>query len=149
MPYYAAKALMEIGDSRGVEAILAVLRYKVSSGAPENYRNRRDQTFRALQDIGGPAALRLVRGMLGHEDKQVRRLAVRALGVIGGTDDFDVLLATLTDREKDIRREAVEALAAVGGTRALGALRAALEDKDKGVRICAMRALEQMDDPAS
>jgi len=145
MPCVAAKALLDIGSSRGVDAVLIQMwNYK------EPWPGKRpEQMVRALKDVGGSAMSRAAhnaRGAFGHQDKEVRRLAARALGIVGSRDDIGVLHAALADQDKDVRSAVVEALGKIADARSVEPLKSRLRDKEKGVRDAALAALGKIDD---
>jgi uncharacterized membrane protein YhaH (DUF805 family) len=165
----AAKELGEIGDSRAVEPLMAVLRGNDGSVVTE--------AVRALGKIGAPAVEPLL-AALTDADSSVRERAARALynsrrrepravepllvalkdanrsvrfwatGALGEVGDARAVnpltVVMLKDKDKGLRARAAEALGKIGDARAAKSLSAALKDDDEGVRTRAARALKKL-----
>jgi HEAT repeat protein len=85
----------------------------------------------ALRIVNTPLLQEPVRGLLAHDDWQVRVQAAKALGRIGGRADVERLVALLADREWWVRYRAAQALVELPWLKRadLEALRASLEDR--------------------
>ncbi|MGJ7914319.1 HEAT repeat domain-containing protein [Massilia sp. LXY-6] len=88
-------------------------------------------TLAALRIVNTPLLQQAVRGLLAHEDWQVRVQAAKALGRIGERADTARLVALLADREWWVRYRAAQALAELPWLRRaeLDDLRASLDDR--------------------
>jgi len=99
----AAGALGQIGDTRAVDALAAIL----------NDTLDRDAAFSALVTIGAPCVPALV-ATLKDDKFSVRTDAAKALGQIGDARAVEPLIATLRDSKEPVREAAAEALDRLG-----------------------------------
>ena len=85
----------------------------------------------ALRSVATPGLRGTVRGLLAHDDWQVRVLAAKALGRIGDASDVARLAALLGDREWWVRYRAAQAIVDLPwlGRAELDALHASLSDR--------------------
>jgi HEAT repeat protein len=102
----------------------------------------------ALMQIGAPALTRL-RGMLRHEDAEVRATAAELIGLIGEASDASELIGLLRDPSAEVRAKSAHALGRLGAGQAAAMLRGALGDRIFFVRAAAARALGQLGDRPS
>ena len=97
----------------------------------------------------GDAALTSLRGLISHEDPDVRAVAVELLGLTGDASDSVQLIARLRDPAAEVRAKAAHALGRLGAADAALALRGALGDRIFFVRAASARALGQIGDRPS
>jgi len=102
----------------------------------------------ALMRIGSPALTRL-RGLLRHDDANVRATAAELIGLIGEASDSAELIALLRDPSAEVRAKSAHALGRLGAGEAAAMLRGALGDRIFFVRAAAARALGQLADRPS
>jgi HEAT repeat protein len=133
----AVEALGEIGDSRAVEPLIAVLN--------SDNKNVRLVAAKALVKIGDPRVVEPLVAALKDMDRDVAEAAADALGQIGDARTVEPLVAALKDKDKRVRRAAARALSLIGDARAVEPLVAALKDMDGDVRRPAARALKRLD----
>jgi HEAT repeat protein len=134
----AAKALLQIGDTRAVGPLIAALQ--------DSDCSVREAAVDALGQIGGARAIEHLVAALKDEDGDVRQAAAHALAQIGAPA-VEPLIALY--KKTDFRVPAVKALGQIGGTRAVEFLVAALKDKDIDVRRAATEALGRIGTPAT
>ncbi|TAK34258.1 MAG: hypothetical protein EPO21_09935 [Chloroflexota bacterium] len=162
----AAMALGQIGETRAVEPLLAVLRddnsdVRGSAAAAlgkigdaraveplvaalrSNSLNVRSKATDALVKIGSPAVEPLT-AALRDDDSNVRWIAAETLWKIGDQLAVDPLVAALRDDDSDVRWIAAEALGKIGDQRVVEPLVAALRDGSMRVRKGAASALDAL-----
>ncbi len=106
-------------------------------------------TFKALGEIGDPAAVQPLANQLVADNDEVRARAARALGLIGDTRAVDPLGETLaTDEVDTVRAGAAWALRQIGTHGALATASEAVDDGSYIVEAEAERAAEALDEPA-
>ncbi len=118
----AIKSLSEIGDVTAVGPILVVLAHEQlrakttgrSSLAVERSAGQ------ALDGLCTEAAIPILEGLLGHEEPEVREVAVKRLARIGSPEVAAALEARLTDSDPIIRRSAARGLREIGWAPAAG-----------------------------
>jgi HEAT repeat protein len=132
---HAAKKLGDIGDSRAVQPLIAVL----------NDDKTGIRAADALAQIGKPSVEPLT-DALKHESPIGRRNAALALGKIGDDRGVNSLIHALKDSDLIVRRNAVQALGEIRDTSAVEPLIDALTDKVPVVRRYAASALGEIED---
>ena len=135
----ATRSLALLGAAVAVEAIVEEL---------ANNRVQRAVGGWALMKIGTPALTRL-RGLLRHEDANVRAVAAELIGLIGEASDSPELIELLRDPSAEVRAKSAHALGRLGAGEAAAMLRGALGDRIFFVRAAAARALGQIGDRPS
>jgi hypothetical protein len=135
----ATRSLALLGASVAVEAIVEEL---------ANDRVQRAVGGWALMTIGAPALTRL-RGLLRHEDANVRAVAAELIGLIGEASDSPELIGLLRDPSAEVRAKSAHALGRLGAGDAAAMLRGALGDRIFFVRAAAAGALGQLGDRPS
>jgi HEAT repeat protein len=135
--YDAAEALGEIGDTRAIEPLTAVLTHSELSGV-------RWKAAEALSKIGTPAVDALV-GALQHSDDDVRWKAAIALGETGDPRAIDPLISLLCDEDRFVKSRAAYALGLIGEP-AVEPLICALREGDGNLRWGAAIALGKIRD---
>jgi HEAT repeat protein len=135
----AASALGQIGDSRAVEPLIAVL-----SDADAGVRHN---AASALGQIGDPRAVEPLIGVLSDSVVYVRCCTVESLGQIGDPDAVQPLIAVLSDPEAHVRRRAAYALGQIGDPDAVQPLITLLSDPHELVRFYGAGALARIADP--
>lgn len=128
---HAAESLYkvtQIGDGRALRRALAQtgnLRLRLMAAA-------------ALGKCGSPAAMRVLRGTLGHDDPEIRRIAAWVLGRIGDQRDIAPLKDGLKRASDPLTRCYFEhSLAALGDADGRQALLKNLTDDEPAVRVYA------------
>jgi HEAT repeat protein len=102
-------------------------------------------TFKALGEIGDPAATGPLANQLAAENDQVRPYAARALGLIGDTRAVEPLADVLADDDVDeVRAAAAWALCQIGTERALDAAADFADDRSFLVEHEAGRAADAL-----
>jgi HEAT repeat protein len=155
----AAFALADLGDARGVPALLEAIRdgldvkpYRIANtgtaavpvliGALADPHNHlRSTAAEALGQIRDNSAIPALTILLSDEESFVRATAVRALGSFGAEAPLSPIIARLRDESPWVRVRAAEALGGIGGAAAVIALDDALNDPDYDVRIRAAAAI--------
>ncbi len=141
------EALAGIGGQDAVDALISALKNQhirlkqtreksTAAVAADEYR-----ALAAALGKCGPAGLNPLIGLLGSEDKDVRRWAARALGLLGDTAALSPLVDRLQDPRSEVKQEAARALGALGDRRALQPLTKVLAGRDPEVRSAAAEAL--------
>jgi hypothetical protein len=97
----------------------------------------------------GEAALPSLRGLVEHQDADIRATAVELVGLTGGASDSGRLIERLRDPAAEVRAKAAHALGRLGAANAAVALRVALGDRIFFVRAAAASALGQIGDRPS
>jgi ParB family chromosome partitioning protein len=99
---------------------------------------------------GNPRANKLLEGLLGAGEEQVRRAALEGLRALEGQSSLRPLELALGVRKRDVGVAAVEALAELGKTddQAMARLVRALDDDPIEVRAAALAGLEGLYDEA-
>jgi HEAT repeat protein len=156
-------ALVDLGDPRAIEPLIAALRDENSLvhkeaaralgelGVPRVWKRLiavlrdgdsavRQAVAEALGRIGDPRAVEPLMVALQDGDSAVCRAAAEALGLIGDSRAVEPLIATL-HRDRDVHRVAAEALGRIGDPRAVEPLMVALQDRDSAVCRTAVEAL--------
>lgn len=135
---YAAIALGELGDIRGVEPLIKTL----------NHWNPGMQTCAiiALGELGDTRAVEPIIKLLNNRNDAVRINAINALGKLGDVRAVEPLINALSDKDKDMRLCTATSLGEIGDTRAVEPLINALTDKNEKVRFCAAFALGELKD---
>ncbi|MFO0758413.1 MAG: HEAT repeat domain-containing protein [Byssovorax sp.] len=115
-----------------------------------------DVSLRALSTkllgaSGNPRANKLLEGLLGAGEEQVRRAALDGLRALEGQAALRPLELALGVNKRDVGVAAVEALTALGKSddQAMARLVRALDDDPVEVRAAALAGLEQLHDAAS
>lgn len=126
--------IVEIGDTRVVEPLIAVLK-------GSQYAQMR--AAKALEKIGKAAVEPLI-NTLKDSSKEVRARVCLALGRIGDVRAVEPLTIALKDNEAFVRRRAAEALIGIGDARAVEPLIAALGDSEEDVRKKAAEGLRRI-----
>ena len=145
--YYAAHVLGEIGDTRAVPALIAMVQDNDLTG----------QAAYILGKLGDKGALPTLREALQRSgtrlldgyptDQFMLSCGLASLGDAGG---FSLLLRFLKDGESWVqRRGAAEYLGDLGDRRAVPALIVSLKDQEINVRVSAARALGKIGDATS
>jgi HEAT repeats len=135
----ATRSLALLGAAVAVEPIVEAL---------ANGRVQRAVGGWALMQIGAPALTRL-RGMLRHDDANVRATAAELIGLIGDAYDSAELIRLLHDPSAEVRAKSAHALGRLGAGQAAAMLRGALGDRIFFVRAAAARALGRLGDTPS
>jgi hypothetical protein len=135
----ATRSLGLLGASAAVPQIVAAL----AAG-----RVQRAVGGWALMKLGD-SALTSLRGLVGHQDADIRATAVELLGLTGEASDSAELVERLRDPAAEVRAKAAHALGRLGAADAAVALRTALGDRIFFVRAAAASALGQIGDRAS
>jgi HEAT repeat protein len=135
----ATRSLAVLGASVAVEPIVEAL----AAG-----RVQRAVGGWALMQIG-PSALTRLRGLLRHDDANVRATAAELIGLIGEASDSAELIGLLRDPSAEVRAKSAHALGRLGAGQAAAMLRGALGDRIFFVRAAAARALGQLADRPS
>ncbi len=141
------EALGILGHQAAVEPLTAALqnqprrikdlRGKSSTPSQENeYRSLAE----ALAKIGS-ASLSPLMGLLGSDDKDVRRWASHGLGLLKDARAFEPLVGRLQDARSDVRQSAARALGELGDRRAVQPLIKVLAGRDPDSRSAAAEAL--------
>ena len=131
-----AKILGDIGDRRGIEPLVALLKdgdAQIRSAAAE-----------ALGKSGDRRAVDPLIAALRDDDTWVRRQAAEALGMILDRRAVRPLISTLEDENRSVRRQAAVSLGWIGHRCSVRALIGALDDPDTEVRTAAQEALRQL-----
>jgi len=161
--YVAAWAIGEIGDPRGIPALVAALndrdievrRYAARSlvkfgklATPALLKalaDPSDQTrryaVRALGEIRDPDSAAALLALAGKVDREVH---LWALGRLGDRRGFETVAAAVTDPERNVRLAAIQALNDLGDERAVPVLTSALADPEWIIREWAARGLESI-----
>jgi len=155
----AVYTLGQIGDSRAVEPLIAVLQSKnhgISqwlamlskelANRIERWPDDNDSFLRrqGLHKVG----LKVLRNLgWGNATEELRQEAAIALGQIGSAEAIGALSTALGDENVYLRVRAVDALEQIGDPRAVEPLVTALQDEDAGVRARAAAALGNIGDP--
>lgn len=150
----AARALGQIGDSRAVEPLVAVLKDK------DEYSSLRLDAARALGQIGDTRAVEpLIVALKDQELGKRRSLVARALGQIGDTRAVEPLIAVLEEDhggsysggDGTLLGEGAIALARIGDPRAVEPLITFLKDHNTSAyrRGVVARALGKFGDPCT
>lgn len=104
----------------------------------------RETAVRALADVPGSSALRLLLEALADEDADVRDAAETAVGDRRSADDREVLLEKgLRHRDPRVRRSVLAALAGMGASELDDRLADLVADRDATVREAAVGVIEQ------
>jgi HEAT repeat protein len=135
----ATRSLALLGAAVAVEPIVEAL---------ANGRVQRAVGGWALMQIGAPALTRL-RGLLHHDDPNVRASAAELIGLVGEASDASELIGLLRDPSAEVRAKSAHALGRLGSGDAAAMLRGALGDRIFFVRAAAARALGQLADRPS
>ena len=135
----ATRSLALLGASVAVAPIVEAL---------ANGRVQRAIGGWALMKLGD-AALTSLRGLIRHDDADVRAVAVELLGLTGDASDTTELIARMRDPAAEVRAKTAHALGRLGANDAAVVLRDALGDRIFFVRAAAARALGQIGDRAS
>ena len=111
------------------------------------YYYRRVDALKALARLGDDRAAASLMGVLGDQEKYVRREAVLALGRLGAPEAVAPIARVLAEDEDDeARRNAARALSEFATPGALAAVEAALEDNSWSVRYAAKNAAKKIGD---
>lgn len=124
--YYASRALLEIGNERGIETMVFSLLQKLSERVnpdPKGYI----QFF--LTEAGKPVVKYLIQG-LSFDDPQARVIAANCLGDIGDPTAFEVLAKNTTNKDAKTANAVVIALGKLGDPRAIPVLLPLLASKN-------------------
>lgn len=156
----AVRALGEIGDSRAIDPLSALIeggepgerptsreavpRVTAAGGAGESYV--RSAAVAALGQIGGPRVVPALIVRLKDPDPRVREAAVTDLGKLDDPRVVEAIAASLKDDSSSVRMSAAAALRRRKDAGAVEALIAALDDEDAFVRSGAVRALGEIGD---
>jgi HEAT repeat protein len=135
----AARSLGLFGDVASAPAIVEQL---------ADGRLPRGLAAHALMTVG-PDVLPALHAQIGHEDSNVRAVAVRLAGLLGGADEAEAAEAALVEPAADVRAAAAETLARIGSPASAVRLRAALGDRIGFVAAAAATALGELRDPES
>ena len=112
----------------------------------------RSETPSALHPASDPDSNRRIRvlvAMLGHEDTDMRLLAVRSIAGLPAEDRLEPLLLAMANEVTEIRKIALAALAKTEKPRARLALENALDDASSEVRLEAVKAAAGLEPRAS
>jgi len=137
----AAKALVNIGDTRAVEPLIQVLRSR-ASGA-------RRWAATALGELKDTRAAEPLISAVNDDDAGVRAHAVRGLGMIGTAQAVVPLDSALGDIEGTVREAAVYALARIDDPCARELVESALSHNDLITRTAATKAWKKKATPNS
>jgi HEAT repeat protein len=137
----AAKALVNIGDTRAVEPLIQVLRSR-EIGA-------RRWAATALGELKDTRAAEPLISAVNDDDAGVRAHAARGLGMIGTVQAVVPLESALRDAEGTVREAAVYALASIDDPRARELVESALSHNDLITRTAATKASKKKANPNS
>jgi HEAT repeat protein len=138
----ASHAALALGELEAEETV-AALREALGE------RTTGHNAARALGQIGGPAAVSALIGVLESEHQGVRLGAIEGLGRIGDRVATPALMRLLGDENTAIRSRTIQALGRLGAEEVVPQLVEALQDEGKAVRNAALRSLAQLGGPRS
>ncbi|HET9587977.1 MAG TPA: HEAT repeat domain-containing protein, partial [Anaerolineales bacterium] len=159
----AEEALLQIGDTRAITALLAahkdsqfwgreVLLRKVGAAAVEPLAaaledsNVSAMAAELLGEIGDARAVEPLVAALKHGNKETRRNAATALGLIRDIEAVEPLGVALKDGDEEVRIKVVDALGQIGDSRAVEPLIVALKHGTLWERTQAAEALGRIKD---
>ncbi len=119
------------------ESAIRVIRQTLQAGQPARVLH----ALTLLPHIPRPDWTPHVAMLLGHQDAEVRLLALRYLGDHGAAIYADEVVACLRDADEGVRAAAVEALCALGRLQALPRVLPFLADSSPRVRAAAVLGL--------
>ncbi len=119
---------------------------KKESPAP---RSETPSALNPASDTDSNRRIRVLVEMLGHEDTDMRLLAVRSIAGLPAEDRLEPLLLAMANEVTEVRKIALAALAAIEKPRARLALENALEDASSEVRLEAVKAAAGLEPRAS
>lgn len=131
----------------------------VEAGAPEQAPLRKESAapirseppsaFNPASETDSNRRIRVLADMLGHEDTDMRLLAVRSIASLPAEERLEPLLLAMANEVTEVRKIALAALATTGKPRARLALENALEDASSEVRLDAVKAAAGLEPQAS
>ena len=127
---YAIQALGKINDERVLDPLITML----------HNDEFKDDSTRALVELGKPAVPRLIEALTDREEF-VRKQAILALGTIKDSEAVDPLIAMLQDQDWMTRLTAAAALEKIGDLRGRDAIKPLMKDPDLVVRMRIERIL--------
>ena len=127
---YAIQALGKINDERVLDPLISML----------HNDEFKDDSTRALVELGKPAVPRLIEALTDREEF-VRKQAILALGTIKDSEAVDPLIAMLQDQDWMTRLTAAAALEKIGDLRGRDAVKPLMKDPDLVVRMRIERIL--------
>jgi len=104
---------------------------------------------KALAQIGGPGACRILRRALDQKSSSDRSNAIRALKRIGSPEAIEALAAALDHPDRTTRTDALSALGQLGGEAPCKAIGRCLRSDDWVTRYGAIAVLKQTGGPAA
>ena len=164
-PFETVSALEKLGDKRGVEPLIAILKSrKYGKGhravvmalkkigderAVEPLAQAlsdmdvvvRQEAAEALERIGDERVVKQLTQALQDQNSVVRSYAAAALKRIGGAKDLESLVQNLENLHGEARWKAAEAIFNIGGEKAVEPLLQLLKDESRKVRTIAVRGL--------
>jgi HEAT repeat protein len=149
-----AAALLEGSDEQREEAAIALGRLREQALTPlaELLAGRQSEgrwwAARALAEVGGVEAVRLLVDALDDADADVRACACLALGRIGDGQAAAALARKLADESTFVAGIAADALSMMGEP-AVATLAACLESEKAHTRVLAVRALARIKSEAA
>lgn len=99
---------------------------EAAAGLDDESSAVRREAIYALGEIGGTAALDLLRRALAHPEAEVREAAIEACLDIGDDAAAEAIATVLHDRDASVRGQAIEALGEIGSPTAIRLLGASL-----------------------
>ena len=140
----AALILAEIGNGEGIPILInAVVRANELEG------DILPRVIRSLGQLGDPAGVQPLIGVLTGADWLLRPIAGRALVATGEAAVPDLLDVVRTSQDWDARCRAVEALGQIGSTKAAQPLVELMAENEGFVRYQIVEALGRIGDPRS
>jgi HEAT repeat protein len=135
----AARTLGQIGDSRAVEPLLAILNDKKDFHVQH-------AVACALERLGDARAVEPLITLLKDNNNDLRKAAARTLGMLKDKRAVEPLLRLLDDKEKSVREVTSYALGQIGDSRAVESLITVFKNKDnegylKEAAACALGML--------
>ena len=121
--------------------------FKKESAAP--IRSETPSALNPASDTDSNRRIRALVAMLGHEDTDMRLLAVRSIAGLPAEDRLEPLLLAMANEVTEVRKIALAALAKTEKPRARQALENALEDASSEVRLEAVKAAAALEPRAS
>jgi HEAT repeat protein len=112
----AIKSLQAIGDVRAIPSLVVVLAHEQvrQKATGRSSANVERAASAALDVLCGPNAIEPLTASFGHDDADVREIAVRRLAKIGSPLVADCLVVALSDEDPVIRRSAARGLQEIG-----------------------------------
>jgi len=118
--YYASRALLEIGNERGVEAmVLSLLKEMIDTRFQNPKPKKYIQPF--LEEVGKPVVKYLIQA-LSLDDPEVHVMAANCLGDIGDPTAFEALARNTTAEDYKTVNAAASTLGKLGDPRAIPVL---------------------------